>query len=344
MPLAITLVSQEANVRVVELVTETIGALQPSAERMALEAGLADMCIEVRLTDRIVAEVQAARAEHLPTFATKRMGGDAVARASRPKSIDEPHRILVNAGVFESSDNWLLAHLPQVLAHEVAHCLVTQSRIESGLPSGYVELPVNPVQMLGYTALTAIDEYVADRIGNLLLPPVSATILGDDGDLSATDRLIVGINRLTATQDALDESVHPYLPDLVRAYRATAQGFDELVDALSQAIYEGLTMSAHYRAAIVELPRVDVLDQEIAKVAAHPGTRLYFDPFWDEVAPLLDPRFEGSPLVGAAALDQRAFDAGTRGLVRTWAAMGISFEELDDDDVFVHVSDPLECD
>ena len=343
MPLEVTLVSETANAPVVGLVTEAVATLRSVAEQMAVEAALGDMHVEVRLTDGFVSEIQAARAERLPQFSTKRMGGDAVARASRPKSLDEPHRILVNAAVFDASDGWLLSHLPQVIAHEMAHCLVAHGRIESGLPSGYVEVPINPIQVMGYTTLTAIDEYVADRIGSLLLPPVSATISANGDDFPATDRLILGINRLTTTQDELDESVYPYLRDIVRAYRATSEGFDELVDALLQGVHEGMVMSAHYRAAVLGLPAVDVLEQEIAKVTDHPGTRLYFDPFWDEVAPILDPRFDGSPLVDAAVEDQRAFDAGVRGLARVWAALGVAFEALDDDRVFVHVGDPLDC-
>jgi hypothetical protein len=339
---ALNLEVATVNEPLVLLARQVCDALVGTATELVAQAGLPDMSVHLRLTDEFVAEIESQRNPELPSFTTKRVGGDTVARARQAEVVGEPYAILIDASAFASGDAWALSFVPQVLAHELAHCLLGQCRLVYGVPTGYSECPSNPVQVLGYTSLTVCDEYVADRLGEILLPPVAVDVEHEGSVVPATDRVVIGTTRLTSVLDELDAVVYPRLPKLVVEYRQTGEGLNGLVDELTRSLQEVLVMYAHYKAAVRALPEAEPISTEIHKVSNHPGTGLLLDPFWHAVAPRLEHRCRVSPLVDFAEQDQLCLTAAIRGLELAWAALGIEFELLPDDAVFVHVSDPVE--
>jgi hypothetical protein len=339
---AINLEVATERTQLAELSQCIVAALAPAVDELSSQAGLPDMNLNVRITDHFVAEIDSQRRSDLPSFTTSRLGGDAVARCHQAETIGEPHSVLINAAVFDQGDTWLLSHVPQVLAHELGHCLLGQSRLVHGTPSGYVDCPVNPIQALGYTSLTACDEYIADRIGHMLIPPVGVDVENEGSVIPTTDRMVLGTSRLTTTLDELDAAVHPRLSQMVLAYRQSGEGLNELVESLIPCMHESMVMYAHYKAATRDLPDVETLRVELDKVSSHPGTRLLLDPFWDAIEDHMERRFAKSPLLEFREQDQICLDRALGGLEEAWAALGVSFEAMPGDAVFVHISDPLD--
>lgn len=344
MTVAINLEAATSDAQLADIAKQVCDSIRDTATQLGAEAGLPDMMIDVRLTDDYLHEIELERGADLPPFTTKRVGGDAVGRVRQPDAVGQTYQVLVNASAFDSKDSWMLSHSLQVIAHELAHCLIGQCRLVYGVPSGYFARPTNSVQVVSYTALSACDEYVADRLGHMLLPPVAVEVEHDGASIAATDRIVIGTNRLTSTLDELDAVVFPHLPDKVRQYQQTGDGLTELIDTLTRSVHEVMIMSAHYQASVRELPMVEPISTEVAKVSQHPGSRLLLDPFWGVVGPHLEHRFEGSPLRDFANQDQLCLDAAVEGLTAAWAALGVEFELYPDDAVFVHVSDPVEPD
>lgn len=341
MAFAINLEVSTAATQVAQLSQQVVDVVAPAADGLASQAGLPDMIVDIRLTDGYVTEIESQRRPDLPSFTTKRVGGDAVGRCRQATAIGEPYLVLIDASAFDESDSWLLSHVPQVIAHEVGHCLLGQCRLMYGSPSGYFDAPANAIEALGYTSLTACDEYMADRLGHMLLPPVGVEIENDGSIIAATDRIVLGTSRLTTALDELDAVIYPRLPQMVARYRMTGEGLTELVDELIRSVHESLVMYAHYKAAILALPAAGEIRAELDKVSTHPGTRLLLDPFWDAVADCLDMRFSTSPLTDFASQDQACLDAAMQGLELAWAGLGIRFELLADGAVYVHVPDPM---
>lgn len=324
--------SHEGTLKLTDVVLD---ALAMTASAMGDAVGLPDLAISVRVTDDFVAEAAAGRGDDLPPYTTDRLGGVVAARSRHDGVRDGSHQVLVNAAIFRMEDSWAVVHLPATIAHEVAHCLIAQCRHIAGNPAGYVELPCDPVEAIAYVALTVCDEYLADELAKLLLPefPVSLDANGQRAVLPS--RLILGTDRLARASDDLD-CIYPALRDRVQLYRITHNGLDEMTNDVISAVHGSLVMSAHYHSAVRELPQLDEAEQ----VAGHPGMKLYLEPFWERMGPVLDSRIHASPLTDFSNCDQATLDAAIEAVAELLATAGLIPERLRDGAVFVHVGEP----
>lgn len=319
----------------IDLSSQIIEILRATTSALVGVWEMPDLRVTVRLTDEYVAEIESQRTQELPAFTSKRVGGDAIARARCPRHEDEPFLVLVDASAFADCDEWLLAFVPQVLAHEIGHCLIGQARRFYGFPQRYSERPEDLLQVVEYTALSVCDEYLADRLGFRLMPTLLLTLKGDSEEMDGTDRSVLAVSRITRMEDDLDSVVYPSMRNRVLEYRCSGEGLTEMVDDLTRLVHECLIMSAHYRVAVSEMPPLN----EMVAIDQHPGSKLYFEPFWNLVQPVLDSRFAGNPFEDFKIRDEAATDAAATATHALWATLGIWFEQLDDG-VFVHVSDP----
>jgi len=193
---AVTLDSQTAHSRLARMGAGIVGALGEAASQFSTSAGLPDTSIVIRITDDFVPEVEASSRSELPPFTTERYGGG-VAGITLPPLRDCTKRfVLLNATVFTMDHTWTFVHLPAVLAHEVAHCLIELCRQRAGDPRGYSGRPMDLLEAVSQSALTVCDEYLADELAKSLLPPFDVTLSNDEGESLTSDRVLLGVDAL----------------------------------------------------------------------------------------------------------------------------------------------------
>jgi len=328
-----------AHTPVLELSECVLNQLGPEASRMARAAGLPGIAICVSITDDFTTDVESHQSRESVAYTTQRAGGVVGAMTLDPHQTGDGWRILVNSTAFGGQDSWARVPLPYTLGHEVAHCLIGERRRLDGGPQGYSSCPESLLDTIGYTALNVCDEWLADEMGRLLVPPSQVVIHLEDGDTTATDRQVLAAQRLDGMSDALDHHVYPALAATVRRWDGTDEGLQAMTLGLVTGIQEALVLSAHYRSAVRDLaPDLDA----VCRVTQHRGTRLYLAPFWARVGPVLESRLANGPLMDFASEDQRAFDEAAEGVTGFWRALGVRFELLDDSRVYVHVDEPLD--
>lgn len=335
-PVAITLDSPTARSGLARMGAGVVGALGEAASQFSTSAGLPDSSIVIRITDDFVPEVQASSRDELPPFTTERYGGGVAGITLPPHGDCTKRFVLLNATVLATDHTWTFVHLPAVLAHEVAHCLIELCRQQAGDPRGYSKRPTDLLEAVRHSAVSVFDEYLADELAKSLLSPFDVTYSTDEGEAHTSDRVMLGVDALAQMRDSLDEHVYPALRDRVLQYCEAGDDLDGMVNHLSSAIPASLILSAHYRAAVRELPPTD----ESTLVADHPATRLYLKPFWDRVGPVLDDRLNGPLWSRFAQGDQQALDVAAEAMLAFWAALGISLEPQGEGRVYVNVDEP----
>lgn len=338
-PVAITCDHGTNHSQLVKLAARVLEPLGQVASKMAVVGGLTALPITLRITDEFAAEVNECRGQAPEAYTTERFSGVVGAITLKTTGVDPARVVLVNSGAFTVEDSWALAHFPATLGHEVAHCLIEECRRVRGAPRGYCPNPTNPVETIGHTGLSVCDEFLADELAKDLVEPVSVTIDSDDGETTATDRVILAVDRLDRMCDALDSHVYPALKNAVQQYRRTGKGLEAMTTDLVGGIQGALILSAHYRSACRELdPDLD----DVQKVSQHPASRLYLTPFWDRVGPVLDARIDAKTLVGFAEVDQSTYAVAFAAITEVWRALGIRFESKPGGSVYVHVDEPLD--
>ena len=323
----------------VTLARSVVDPLAEAASNFATAADLPDSSVVVRVTDNFASEVEARCREESPPYTTERPGGGVAAITLRCQPGIGSPSVLINAAVFTPDDSWTVVHLPTVLAHEVSHCLIELCRRQDAETPTRFEPPKDLLETVDHCALTVCDEYLADELAKVLLPPTDVTVTVDGNEVVATDRVMLAVDSLGQMRDALDKHVYPALLDRVRRYRMSGAGFDDMVDSLTAAIPAALVLSAHYRAAISEFPPTE----EAELVAQHPATRLYLQPFWDRVGPVLDRRLDGPLWSRFPQGDREAIDTATEATLDFWAALGLTLEDQGGGRVYVHVDESDDC-
>jgi len=322
--------------RLVELAAAALVVLRDSSQEMSDALRLPDIAVKFRITDTFVSEVNSGRDPDRPPFGAERAGGTVAAITLQDKAQAGSHLVLVN-GAALGSEPWHATHIPATIAHELSHCLTEECRLLHGHPKSYSASPGNPIEVTGFIALRLWDEYLADSLAMTLMPPMSFTLNADDGPLTATDRLVLGADRLAIMHEALDQHAYPGLGNLVRAHLRSHADLSEMTTTVLVRVQEVLTMGVHFQTALREFPHTDELD----RVERHAGFKLYIAPFWESVGPVFDGAVAAC-FTDFAATEQRCFDSANAAVITMCRSLGLTFELLESGEVFVWVNEPTE--
>jgi hypothetical protein len=321
----------------VHMARELMPVLESAASDLTHAAGLGLTRIVVRITDRLAEEVQGERSEGLPEYSTERVGGEVAGISLRRRDADEGRRVLINAAALAADvQGFGKTFLPATIAHEVAHCLLDESRRVHGNPEGFIPSAPDLIATIGALAVNACDEYLADEIAKALLPPIVMNVIQPDGEVVVVeDRLINACGWVARTCDDLDQEMYPALLGRVQLYRETDGDLEGMSRQVLRGVDACLIASAHFRSSTQPF---DI--EGMGQVAAHPATLLYLGPFWATVGPLLDARVTRGSLQEFIDADQSAFDVASQAVRRLLATLGLAMERTPDDRVFVHVDEP----
>lgn len=322
---------------VTSIVEQTLAIVAGAVHDFIDGAAYSDIHIDVRVTDEFIQDVERSQRTAAHPYTTERIGGGVAGISQHHDAQEGRHLVFINTSPFASEDFWPRTHLPGVVAHEVAHCLIEHCRAKAGL-NGCLKAPQTWDEVIAFTGLAVCDEYLASELGKILLPAVNLNIPELGG--AASNRITSAVNRLAGMHDDLSSHVYPAWRDRVLAYRESGERLQEMADELATSINGSLIMSAHYLSAVRDLPQMDELDL----VTNHPAMRLYIEPFWAIVRPILDARISGPLWLAFGEADSITREIATDAVSLVWAALGVRFELLEGGDYFIHVTDPLDVD
>ena len=188
----------------------------------------------------------------------------------------------------------------------------------------------------GTLACEAGDEYRCERFAHSLLRPrLRATVDGVDVPAShlfapLAEPVVEEFGR------TLDEVVHPGWPDLVQRYRIGEISIEDLYWQLGAQIVGVFKLLARAEAAAV----ASGVESVLTTYSWHPGLDLYLRDAWCRLHKLLD---SGEPIPHTSKFGQadRELQAAGSGIVDMWAKLGVRGELTPDDNLYLHVEEPL---
>jgi hypothetical protein len=302
-------------------------------DRMRRDAELPASQIKLLVADDFVTAVRGNQRDEEPFVAERPFGRVGAKNLAQDEASE---RVVI---VFDSqvgNDRWRALGL---IAHELAHPILTRARHASGVLDNVVYPSHTPTEIARSISRIGFDEYRADTIADIVLG-------------AARTRTVDGVHSPARTWDLLGQDywegvreyfsgLYPQLPDLVQTYREWRLDLMSIwveVVRQSEAI---VTAFMHARA------HADGADDDIAildsnRIRSLPFVRLYLA---DTLPPYLNAVRMGPILPQmeeVASLDAQVVAAGESMLREIWRRLGLTFSEKTEAREFgIHVSAPL---
>jgi hypothetical protein len=218
-------------------------------------------------------------------------------------------------------DRWAAVGM---LAHELAHPVLTRARRVSGVLDGVPRPSHTPTEIARSLSRIASDEYKADVIADMLLERSATTII--DGVASPVRTWDVHGRNYIDGVHGLFARLHPQLPDVVQSYREWRLDLMSMwVEVVRQS--EAIVTAFMHARAHADEAAAPVAILEAESIRDLPFVRLYLA---DTIPPYLAAVRDG-PLVPAiadyAADDAEIVTAGERMFFEIWRRLGLTFTE-----------------
>jgi hypothetical protein len=136
---------------VTSIVEQTLAIVAVAVQGFIDGAAYSDIHIHVHVTDEFIHDVECNQRIAAHPYTTERIGGGVAGISQHHDAQEGRHLVLINTSPFASEDFWPRTHLPGVVAHEVAHCLIEHCRAKAG-PNGHVKAPQTWDEMIAFTS------------------------------------------------------------------------------------------------------------------------------------------------------------------------------------------------
>ncbi len=320
-----------------EYVNNIVQVIQGSVKELCSYIELSKGSVKIRVTDKFVDEVQALDPKSYPSgFTTERINGRTAAITQQSKLDTSEQIVIIDINFFLERNS--IIHLPATISHEIAHCVLNNAYKKVGYPEGYVVKYSNEIEGANYVALHTINEFLADEIGELLYPPWDISKILHDSKGSLSDRQLNAKNFISSIFESCEKDIYPNWRNMVMDYGLIHRDLAKMFTPLSIKIQEGLTMSAHYRSFKKHLPKKE--ENEIERIEQHPGMTMYLSHLWDNIEDTFGTSVLKSLFEDFQKTSQELFDLAQDAVFDIWKTLGITFELLPDDRVYIHVIEP----
>lgn len=290
------------------------------------------------LADDFAAEVE----HHQPfggRFDTARVGGSITVGKNLDQASDASAVVIVlDASFWRDDDPASRMRALVILAHELAHPMLSRASHAAGAMDG-VELPsVTPREGARSGARIMADEYRADRLAEMVA-----------GELGSIE--VAGITRphrtwITSESDYGDAlatalaAAHPGWPDTVDRYRDHQITIEEMWGAIVQAVDQTLTLLFHAQ-ALADAADSGVEILALPELRDLPAVRLYLA---GSLAPFIELVRVTPPLVHlreTRKVVERFAEVGATAHFEIWRRLGIRPRDLPRPSVYLDVDEPL---
>lgn len=324
----------------IELVEPILTEVVSATSKFCDSVGINSLNVTLRITDHFRNEVEEFDPSRYPNYTTNRAGGrvDAIT-LSKEEEYGNKFLILLNSSVFDTGTQLGVASFALILCHELGHCIIGQARTQFGFPRGYCKKPENMIEGIRYTALSVIDEFLADVLANNFLVTIELSVTTEAETKRISIQDIFANTLINRMYNDLSTHVYPAWKDTVQTYRQGKTTLDAMIWPLATAVQEGLILGAHYRATVT-CTKNNIA--EIERIEQHPAMQLYLTPFWESVGPNLNSQLERQPFNQFHEMDQKIFDSASEAIEDIWKTLGIEFELLPSSLVHVYVQEPLQ--
>ncbi|MDQ3913749.1 MAG: hypothetical protein M3285_01010 [Actinomycetota bacterium] len=294
-----------------------------------------DLAAEVSQRDSRLAALQAEAGSDVQQFTVERIGG-VVTGKNLPLSEDCSEIALVFDSRFWQGpvdDTLARARGIGVIAHELAHPLISRSLHRAGLLDMTWRVPYTREQIVEFVSVTLFEEYQADVVSDVTLGAI-AKVETETGERGATIWDVYGQDMEAALVEVLAET-YPAWPNRVHRYRVGEEDLGAMFRNTNQDILGTLMCMIHAETASRRSRDEDLLASRPLRDIA--GARLYLEDEWPgfyqalRESPIL-PTPEEMPAAIRAAIS-----AGDALMTSIWKQLGLEAETVDDGSVYVYV-------
>lgn len=295
--------------------------------------------IRVILTNDIVATVRRVSPpsdEYPRVFNAERLGGTVFGKTIHPKTDGEPYTIIMRDETWAQEGDDALGLGIALIAHELGHCAIDSCRKASGYapPVGDITTGESVAREI---AATAVDEYRADRIENLLLGAMGNAGEGDEAVPIGLHH-VHGHDHIDALGGVLSDEVYPGWPDRVQAFREWQIGMDDMWMGLGRSGWEVFVLIAH--AAAVAWAADDPDPIISGELADHPAVSLYLGKPWECLLDIADSVSMLCTPAASAKMDARIYTEAVDALLAMWGELGLTFALMGDGGTHIGVTEP----
>jgi len=300
--------------------------------------------LELVVTDDFTATVRASQADSEEPFDVERPFG-LVSAKNLPQD-DKSARVVIvfdarawsGLNVAKGQDRWRALGL---IAHELAHPILTRARWASGVLEGVAYPSHTPTELARSISRIGSDEYRADAIADIVLKTTTTkTVDGVSSPALIWD--VMGQDYREGMRD-LFRGLYPQLPDLVQAYRERRLDLEPMWREIVRQSEGIVTAFMHARAYADAADDIPLLDAD--EIRHLPAVTLYLA---DTMPPYIEAVRTGpmlAPLPEFAALDARVIRAGEGMLREIWRRLGLTFTEVPGSRNYeIHVAEPFRWD
>jgi hypothetical protein len=314
-------------------------ALGPAFGKLAAIGGIDQLAVECVLAEDFVNAVEARMRRFDDSdqggFTTDRIGG-VVAAKNLPQADDDSHvAIVFAADVWVDSGNPPLAQKTTIMAHELAHPVMSRVRRMSGALDGVIFPSRTATEIARSSARIDWDEFRAEAIADVVLQGMATTTEpdGESRPLRLADILMADYAEQAKIHLA---SAYPAWADRVQKYREWELSLGDMWSQTLQQLGQTRTLVARMlgcAGAESDKP-VDV------QVSALPAYRLYFGEPWEAYVNAM----RGARLVTTVnehlEVEREVLDLGEASFRHALRALGVTASELPNRQSDVRVVEP----
>ncbi len=306
---------------------------------MTQPLGIDPLEVECVLAEDFAAAVNARAhgfgdADH-PGFTTERVGGVVVAK-NLPQVADESRiAIVFSADVWvnrfgeDAIQKWTL------VAHEIAHPVMSRTRSLSGVLDGVPFPSLTPTEVIRASARVDWDEFRADALADAIVQETAAIT---DPNIDPADvRLAKTSVPATLAQVRIELSAaYPLWADRVQTFRERKLGLTDLWVQTARDLSQLRTLIARMTGGMGIGSR-ELLPKDVRELPAY---RLYFDNPWEEFIRVLRESPVLTRLDEHREVENRILALGDDSFRFALAALGLKAEDSADRSFAVYVKEP----
>jgi hypothetical protein len=319
--------------------TGLVRAVGPAFGKVAELSGIDQLAVECVLAADFIKAVEARMRrfseDDREGFTTERVGGVVAAKNLSQAEDDSKVAIVFDASMWAGIDGAARARKAAIMAHEVAHPVMTRVRRISGALEGVVFPSVTLTEVARSNARIDWDEFRAEAIADLVLQGMT-TVTEPDGESRSLPLAEISLSGYVEQAKTQLGTAYPAWADRVQTYREWKMTLDEMWFSTLRDLGEMRTLLA-MTLGCLGLDSNEPIDPA---VSALPAYQLYFGEPWEAYIAAI----RRLPIITTPTdhrdVEREILEAGEASFKQALHSLGLTADDLPDRHSEVHVTGP----